>query len=655
MGVICCAFDNEYSIVVVLTKGTKVLCKQTVARIKSEFLSFIDKDEVEVYDILDMPRLGTYELKKNIIIIAKKQVHNIDRLLKFFESNDHIFKLRKALIVDDEADFASIGFKKDKNKDIDINRTAKQLNQLREIINNCSFLQVTATPYSLYLQPADFVVKGALFKPVRPAFTQLVPINAEYTGGDYYFSEEDENHNKSLFYPIDEHELDTLKNCDRRRVRNGQSLTASNIEGLRRAVCNLVMGVSLLKYLYKETTKYSFLIHSESATKSHKWQGTLVEEILAELEKPENEEVRAKLFKSAYEDLLKSFMLYNSNTAPSFEETQKVAIKLIEEQAVIVTVINSDSDVEKYLDDSGQLRLRTPINIFIGGQCLDRGITLANLVGFYYGRNPKKFQQDTVLQHSRMFGYRTKEQLSITRLYTTPRIYDSMKKMHEFDCALRAEIEKNPNKEIVFVQKDDKGQIIPCSPNKILITETTALKPFKRILPVGFTTVAKKIVNKESESIEAILLKNGNFQPGKPFKLELRKAHAILEHLKECFEFDEGRGYSFDWDIAQSVLRYLAGLSIEKNLIWCTVFTGRKLKRLVSERSHTEYSDAPDSTKTEGVLRKKFSNLPMLCLIKQEGRNEDGWKDTPFYWPVISAQDNIQTAIFAHDVQRDNE
>ena len=45
-----------------------------------------------------------------------------------------------------------------------------------------------------------------------------------------------------------------------------------------------------------------------------------------------------------------------------------------------------------------------PYNLFIGGQILDRGITINNLIGFYYGRNPKKFQQDTVLQHSRMYA-----------------------------------------------------------------------------------------------------------------------------------------------------------------------------------------------------------------------------------------------------------
>src|SRR2546430_11826954 len=49
---------------------------------------------------------------------------------------------------------------------------------------------------------------------------------------------------------------------------------------------------------------------------------------------------------------------------------------------------------------------------------LDRGVTLANLIGFYYGRRPQKFQQDTVLQHSRMYGYR-RDDLAVTRFYTS--------------------------------------------------------------------------------------------------------------------------------------------------------------------------------------------------------------------------------------------
>src|SRR5439155_22679417 len=101
------------------------------------------------------------------------------------------------------------------------------------------------------------------------------------------------------------------------------------------------------------------------------------------------------------------------------------------------TRVNSEKDVLAMLDESGQLKLRTPFNIFIGGQILDRGLTIANLIGFFYGRNPNRFQQDTVLQHSRMYGVRPKEDLAVTRFYTTLDIYSAMRNIHEFDSGLR--------------------------------------------------------------------------------------------------------------------------------------------------------------------------------------------------------------------------
>jgi hypothetical protein len=55
--------------------------------------------------------------------------------------------------------------------------SAIQISELRSTINSSSFLQVTATPYFLYLQPTEIEVANVLaFKPTRPAFTRLVPV-----------------------------------------------------------------------------------------------------------------------------------------------------------------------------------------------------------------------------------------------------------------------------------------------------------------------------------------------------------------------------------------------------------------------------------------------------------------------------------------------
>jgi hypothetical protein len=49
------------------------------------------------------------------------------------------------------------------------------------------------------------------------------------------------------------------------------------------------------------------------------------------------------------------------------------------------------------------------------------------------------------------------------------------------------------------------------------------------------------------------------------------------------------------------------------------------------------------------VARQIAIDSPMLMLIRQNGLEENGWRGAPFYWPVIVAQQNIRTAIFAHE------
>mgnify|MGYP000489316346 FL=1 len=92
-----------------------------------------------------------------------------------------------------------------------------------------------------------------------------------------------------------------------------------------------------------------------------------------------------------------------------------------------------------------------PFTIFVGGQILDRGITVPSLLGFYYGRYPKTSQQDTVLQHARMYGYRNKYDLAVTRLYTSPRLHQKMKWIYESDALLREAIENGTDKKIIFL------------------------------------------------------------------------------------------------------------------------------------------------------------------------------------------------------------
>ncbi|GAI38833.1 unnamed protein product, partial [marine sediment metagenome] len=194
------------------------------------------------------------------------------------------------------------------------------------------------------------------------------------------------------------------------------------------------------------------------------------------------------LIKQSYEDLFCSLELLGCQT-PDYDEVADSVTLALKEGHLMVNKVNSENDVKQMLNESGQLTMMTPLNIFIGGQILDRGLTIDNLIGFYYGRRPGKFQQDTVLQHSRMFGNRQIEDLAVTRFYTPKPIYDVMKRINEFDMALRQAFEKGTQENgVVFIRKDQQNRIKPCSPNKIMLSTITTLTPSKRLLPWGFQT-----------------------------------------------------------------------------------------------------------------------------------------------------------------------
>jgi hypothetical protein len=219
------AFDNGYDVAIVLSKNSKALIEQTAKRLKSEFATFIGDGELEIYDIMHAPTIfGAYELESKLIFIAKKQDDNLRRLTNLFKKNPAMAKMR-VLIIDDEADNASIGYAKKKKEDIaEARKIAAQVSELRSVIERVSFLQVTATPYSLYLQPTEVEVANVLaFKPTRPVFTRLVPVPGEYVGGDTYFGEsarsEEDTLQSLIHHTVDHAEFDRLKKHDGRSVK----------------------------------------------------------------------------------------------------------------------------------------------------------------------------------------------------------------------------------------------------------------------------------------------------------------------------------------------------------------------------------------------------------------------------------------------------
>jgi len=655
LGVIARAFDRGYDIAVVLTKGTKTLSAQTVARISSDFGDFVNDDEVVVWDIMQMPpRLTKSERSRKIIIVAKKQAKNLERLLTLFSETYPDLREKRTILIDDEADLASVRFVRNReSEEIDQGRIAGQMDELRRLVENISFLQVTATPYALYLQPEDYQLdpqQNFVFLPKRPAFTELLPIHGGYVGGEDFFGDFEEDDPRNYIYyevPIDEQ--DALRQPDGRVVRDDRLLTGRAIVCLRRAILSFVLGVSVRRWQQKDAgerlKKYALIIHNDTRKSAHGWQVDIVQRLLEAF----NEAAKVKdadfvsQFDTCYDDINRSVTADRGRMPDRAEAFQMLADALDSEEVVIIPV-NSDTDVAALLDEKAELKLRTPFNVFVGGNILDRGITIPNMIGFYYGRNPRRMQADTVLQHSRMYGARDRRDLAVTRFYTSLPVYDRLRRIDELEVALRDAFEKGAHdRGVAFVRRNEANTVIPCAPNKIMLSEVIAIRPGGRLLPVGFQSKAKTHIQGIMERLDAAIRIDWRNQD-RPVRIPLSAAHEMIDLVSQTFDTS---AINWDWNGFRTALDYFSKTSaVEADVgnAWLLALTDRSIARV---REGGRFSNAPDTKQQRDIAEAYAQTLPMLMMFRMCGDKEKGWGGYPFWWPVLVAPTDTAPVVYA--------
>jgi hypothetical protein len=286
-----------------------------VSWLSADFAEFIEEDEVLVLDIMKLPgKLTRNELRRKIVIVAKKQARNLEKLIAFMKAQEGLQK-RKVLLVDDEADLASVRFVTKRGEStVEQGTIADQIDELRVLVKDIAFLQVTATPYSLYLQPEGYeeTSNGAsyVFKPKRPAFTELLLIHDGYVGGDDYFGPFDETDPRSgLIVEVSVQEEDALRRPDQRRISPDRVLESPNTVGIRRAIVTFVVAVGVRQWQQGEAgekpRKYAMIIHNDTQKAAHAWQDQVIDWIFdAIINAAEKDpETLRPLFDAAYNDL----------------------------------------------------------------------------------------------------------------------------------------------------------------------------------------------------------------------------------------------------------------------------------------------------------------------------------------------------------------
>lgn len=658
LGVVALALDGGFEIAIVFTKGTRALARQTLARIRRDFRLAIEQEHVLAFDARLMPdNLTDWELGKKLILVCKKEDDNLialsENLLEVYPQ----LAARKTLIIDDEADFASVGYRRTGGI-VTAAVIPVQIDTLRQQLADVAFLQVTATPYSLYLQPSGEidVPPNGISLPVRPAFTELVPVHSGYIGGEYYFEQSQVSGGVASYLHVDvgEDEMEVLKEEDAATFDIDESLTSPAIDSLRRSIVTFVAGAWIRRRQQQQQQRpplrYSFIVHTELSKTSHGWQSQLVTRIIDDLKEAATVggQVVDELVAAAHADL--AFSLNAANLSfPTLAEVRAAFAGAL--NAVMTTIVNSEKHIDELLDESGQLQLRTPYNIFIGGQILDRGLTIDNLIGFFYGRRPKRAQQDTVLQHSRMYGNRPPEDLAVTRFYTTQPIYNSMAMIHEFDTALRTAIEAGgQDAGVVFLRADESGGLVPCAPNKTLLSTINTLRPNARLqVPPGFNT------REPSESAQllaeldaAIELRVGVGDVPLPVKISIDEAETLIDKISQLLVFLP----SAPWEVRtyKAALRHLATANTEPGEQGQVVLLVRRNRNLPRVRDDGRIQTAVDSLVETNTVTSASRRAPALLLYRQNG-TAPGWKQTPFWWPLVRTPSIARAVVFASEVQ----
>ncbi len=231
------------------------------------------------------------------------------------------------------------------------------------------------------------------------------------------------------------------------------------------------------------------------------------------------------------------------------------------------------------------------------------------------------------------------------RFYSPQHVYQVMKRIHEFDAALREAYEfGGPEGGVHFIQKDPSNRLIPCSPNKLLFSDVVSIRPGQRLVLSGFQTVYKSRGTKNLKALDSrVEDRVGSSQ--EPVLIDVAEGIELLKLAYDNLEFDDVTD-----DDREAHIIALGHLSRTckkphfKGKMWLLVAKDRDVARY---REEGRFSNAPDTKQQMDLVRTKADDVPVLMLLRQKGDEGRGWRGLPFWWPVIMTPRSGVTAIFA--------
>lgn len=401
--------DEGYRTILILTSDNDPLYEQTLGRAKEAFPGM---DILGKTDIKDRASFLQRIKASTCAIVMTKNAGHLGTLIENFKKGN--LKGLSCLIIDDEADQASLNTRTKKS---DGTRSAinERVLELRGFFDKNTYLQVTATPQALFLQ-----APGHEF---RPKFTVLSHPGAGYVGGEDFFGE-----GSTLIREFPLIDITALTSASQ------PSPTMTLPTSLLRALDTFMIGATH-KRLRDVDQNCAFLCHVSTRKADHQHIVDLLRKYKSDLAAGAKAGSPAliKRLRAAYDDLVVTHLGLKD---PGFDKLVETIAFL--SPGIAVKLVNGETDED--------VAVHSPYNLFVGGNKLGRGVTIKNLLVSYYGRNPRKPQADTVLQHARMYGYRRAD-IGLLRLFLPRELHTVFRAIHKMERGLRELIAQSPSEE----------------------------------------------------------------------------------------------------------------------------------------------------------------------------------------------------------------
>ena len=445
-GLISKAADAGYKVVILLAGITENLRQQTQERIDEGIIGLTIK-KVNKKDLTERVGVGLHSpelLACSFTSCANDFVGNCDKISTSLASHNNvvIFVIKKnvsvltklynwlyelnydsvkqcvdqpMLLIDDEADNASVNTKKDETNPT---RTNELIRKICNLFKNATYVGFTATPFAnVFIDPDtdNKMLRADLFP---EHFIYALPTPSNYIGatrifypdGDCYGSLRYINDIDEPDYSSDEYrdavenDIDSL-NSGTFYYRHKKEWRGTLPKSLYDSVLSFFIANCIRDLRGNSSAPRSMLINMSRFVKVQRYIADQIEEfvkhIFDTIRFDFSDDDKQNHYHPLYADFLRIIKKHYSNLSDfSLKELLNKKNLLTAIGKIKVMVINGSKGSDK-LDYKTNKSLRV---IAVGGLALSRGLTLEGLITSYFYRNTSTF--DVLMQMGRWFGYR---------------------------------------------------------------------------------------------------------------------------------------------------------------------------------------------------------------------------------------------------------